>query len=95
MTKYVKGQSGNPAGRPKGSRGRFTVFRDAVEPSIEALVDVLIKKALEGDMAAMRLLLERTVPRVQAESPSELSEFQPVKIELVGVHAGEPWSSES
>ena len=87
MAKFVKGQSGNPAGRPKGSKGRLTAFRDAVEPSMQAMVDVLIKKALSGDMVAMRLLLERTVPKVQPEFSESKVDFQPVKIELVGVKA--------
>ena len=88
MARYVKGQSGNPAGRPKGSQNRHVAFREAVDASLGDLVDVLISRALSGDMVAMRLLLERTVPRVQAETPSELSEFQPVKIQLVGVKPG-------
>ncbi|MGC1357021.1 MAG: DUF5681 domain-containing protein [Xanthobacteraceae bacterium] len=28
MAKYRKGQSGNPAGRPKGSRDRATLIAD-------------------------------------------------------------------
>lgn len=85
MAKFKKGQSGNPAGRPKGACGRYTAFRERVDESIEGLIEVLIKKALEGDMAAMRLLLERAVPKVLPEQESQFVDLPPVKIELVGI----------
>ena len=65
VTKFVKGQSGNPAGRPVGSKNKCTQFRELLENDLPALVSVLRDKALEGDMHAMRLLLERLVPKVQ------------------------------
>lgn len=84
MSKFVKGQSGNPAGRPKGARGRYTAFRERVEDSLEDLVNVLIEKALEGDMAAMRLLLERSVPKLLPETGRELIDLPPINIMVVG-----------
>lgn len=86
MSKFTKGQSGNPSGRPKGACGRHTAFRELVGDSLDELAAVLISKALDGDMAAMRLLLERAVPKVQSEMNSGLVDLPPVKIELVGVH---------
>ena len=65
VTKFVRGQSGNPAGRPVGSKNKCTQFRELLENDLPALVSVLRDKALEGDMHAMRLLLERLVPKVQ------------------------------
>ena len=49
-----------------------------------ALVSVLRDKALEGDMNAMRLLLERLVPKVQVVDMNLQSDCEPItKIEHV------------
>ena len=63
MTKFAKGQSGNPAGRPKGSKNKSTRFMELLEDDLPDLIAVLREKALDGDMNAMRLLLERLVPK--------------------------------
>jgi hypothetical protein len=60
---FAKGQSGNPAGRPKGSRNRATL---AIEALLEGEGEALTRKAIElakaGDMAALRLCLDRILP---------------------------------
>ena len=88
MPKFTKGQSGNPAGRPIGSKNKSTQFRELLEDDLPALVSVLRDKALEGDMNAMRLLLERLVPRVQMVDMNLQSAFEPItKTERVIVKA--------
>lgn len=59
---FEKGQSGNPAGRPKGTKDRRTIFRDMVEPHREALVQKAIALALDGNEQMLRLLLDRLLP---------------------------------
>ena len=84
MAKFVKGCSGNPAGRPVGSKNKCTQFRELLEDDLPALVSVLRDKALEGDMNAMRLLLERLVPKVQVVDMNVQSAYEPItKIEHV------------
>ena len=84
MTKFIKGQSGNPSGRPVGSKNKVTEFRELLEDDVHALVSVLRDKALEGDMNAMRLVLERLVPKVQVVDMQLQSDYQPItKIEHV------------
>ena len=84
MPKFTKGQSGNPAGRPVGSKNKCTQFRELLEDDLPALVSVLRTKALEGDMNAMRLLLERLVPKVQVVDMNLQADYEPItKIEHV------------
>ena len=84
MARFAKGQSGNPAGRPIGSKNKCAQFRELLEDDLPALVSVLREKALEGDMNAMRLLLERLVPKVQVVDMNVQSAFEPItKIERV------------
>ena len=62
-TRFKPGQSGNPAGKPKGLRNRATL---ALEALLDGEAEELTRKAIElakgGDMAALRLCLDRIVP---------------------------------
>jgi hypothetical protein len=60
---WKPGQSGNPKGRPRGSRNRVTlVALAAMEEGAEAIARKVVGLAKEGDMSAARLVLERLVP---------------------------------
>ena len=60
---FKRGKSGNPHGRPKGSRNKTTMAVEALlDAEGAALTRKAIEKALEGDMAALRLCLERVLP---------------------------------
>lgn len=70
-TRFKPGQSGNPGGRPAGSgsliRAQLMHDWDAVKP-------VLLKKAMEGDMAAIRIIAERVMPPIKAlEMPTQIA----------------------
>ncbi|WP_407166596.1 DUF5681 domain-containing protein [Bradyrhizobium sp. ORS 111] len=60
---FQRGRSGNPAGKPKGTRNATTV---ALEALLDGEAEELTRKAIElakgGDMAALRLCMERIVP---------------------------------
>lgn len=62
-TKFSPGQSGNPAGRPKGARNKTTL---AIEALLEGEADALTRKAIEmakeGDGPALRMCLDRLAP---------------------------------
>ncbi|WP_342167059.1 DUF5681 domain-containing protein [Methylobacterium sp. SD21] len=57
---FTEGQSGNPAGRPKGSRNRSTLALEQIfEGEAEKLSRKAIEMALDGDGPAMKLCLDR------------------------------------
>jgi hypothetical protein len=72
---FAKGQSGNPAGRPVGSRNRSTCeMHEALEESGLPLIQRLLELAGEGNMGAMRQCLDRLMgkhrpPAVALPSP--------------------------
>ncbi len=60
---FTKGQSGNPKGKPPGTKSRVTRAAEVLlEGEAEALTRVAVEKALEGDVAALRLCLDRCLP---------------------------------
>ena len=61
--KFRPGVSGNPQGRPLGSRNRASLMvEQLLDGCAEALAEKVIERALGGDTLAMRLCLERLAP---------------------------------
>lgn len=60
---FAKGSSGNPNGKPEGSRNRVTLTAEALlDGEAEALTRKAIDLALKGDGIALRLCIERLMP---------------------------------
>jgi Family of unknown function (DUF5681) len=61
---FAPGVSGNPKGRTKGQRNRATRIAEALlEGECRALVRKAVELALAGDVTAIKLCLERILPR--------------------------------
>jgi Family of unknown function (DUF5681) len=66
---FVKGQSGNPAGRPAGSRNKFTAeMQEALEESGLPLIQRLFELAGDGNTGAMRQCLDRLIGKHKPSS---------------------------
>lgn len=74
MSQWKPGQSGNPAGRPKGA-GPFAAVREKIAGEMPVIITVLAAQAKGGDVAAARLLMERVYPAlkpVEVPTPIEM-----------------------
>jgi hypothetical protein len=61
--KFKPGQSGNPAGKPKGCRHKATrAVMELLDGQAEKITQKAVSMALAGDTTALRLVLERIVP---------------------------------
>jgi hypothetical protein len=71
--RWVKGQSGNPAGRKPGTRNRATRLPDMLtaEDVVTAL-RVVVEQAIAGDPAAWRLIRSR-IPRRRGAPPAPMT----------------------
>jgi Family of unknown function (DUF5681) len=66
---FEPGRSGNPNGRPKGSRNRITrAAQELIDDQAEGLVAKAIEKGLAGDSNMLRVLLSRIVPPQRART---------------------------
>lgn len=60
---FPKGISGNPAGKPKGTRHKATQLAEALlDGQTKKLIQKCLDMALAGDGTAMRLCMERLLP---------------------------------
>lgn len=72
-TQFQPGESGNPAGRPKGSRNLSTILREMLSEEVEieiegkkekcefqeAIVKQLLRKANKGNLRAIQEIFDR------------------------------------
>jgi hypothetical protein len=92
--RWKKGESGNPAGRPKGSRNYRTLFREAYiaiakdlklgkDPDA-LLVEILkreIKEALKGNYPFYKDILDRLYGKPKSEANVSLKEGKSAELE--------------
>jgi len=73
---FVKGVSGNPAGRPVSTKNQLTNVKQEMElairknmspQKISAIVETMYELALEGSVGAAKLLLDKTVSNAKTE----------------------------
>jgi hypothetical protein len=65
---FEKGESGNPAGRPRGSRNRTALLMEnLLSYEAEAIGRKAVEMAIKGDMAAIRLCMDRLAPARKEE----------------------------
>lgn len=61
--KFTKGRSGNPLGRPRGTRNKATIAAEALfEGEIEGICRKAIEEAKRGNIQAIKLVLDRILP---------------------------------
>jgi len=67
--RFVKVVSGNPAGRKLGSVNKYTALaRELLGSRANEIVDVIIEKALEGDVHCLKMCIDRIIPTRRSES---------------------------
>jgi acetoin utilization deacetylase AcuC-like enzyme len=73
MSKFKKGQSGNPSGRPKQESARI---REALNSHSEEIIEALIKKCREGDATALKIALDRIAPPLAPKRDTSATDIQ-------------------
>jgi hypothetical protein len=77
---FRPGKSGNPKGRPKGSKNKATLLAMSIlDEEAENITRAIVQKAVSGDETAMRLCFERLVGKVKG---------RPVNLDLGDLQTG-------
>jgi hypothetical protein len=104
-TQFKKGKSGNPTGRPRGSRGVSAVLRDVIRqkipvtengktrrvPALEVMLRRLANDAMRNDPRALKLILSLVDRHAEApESESRIDEVLAEDQEILARYLGKP-----
>ena len=74
--RFQKGQSGNPAGKPKGARHKTTLLAERLmQDDAENIVNAVLTAARNGDMTAAKIVLDRIAP-VRRSNPFDLPKIE-------------------
>ena len=91
---WQPGQSGNPAGRPKGIKNKLTILKEAVLEEVEenlltnwsSIVAKTIELANEGDTTCLKIVWDRMMPAKRAIEAREGTEDRlNIVIEVTGM----------
>lgn len=76
--RFKPGESGNPAGKPKGSRNKTTLLVERmIEGEAEAITQTAISLAKGGDASLLRAMLDRLAPA--RKEPTVTIELPPIR----------------
>lgn len=76
---FQPGVSGNPKGRPKGSRNKKNVIAEEFAKEGSKVARVVMDAALGGDMTAANMVLQRLSPPLRARAEKVMFELDPKK----------------
>lgn len=86
--KFLPGQSGNPAGRPKGSKNRVTLLKLMAEESIREentdsmlmVAQLVIQQALSGCEKSQKLVWDAVMSKGSADDKTQAKERVEINI---------------
>lgn len=78
LTPWEKGKSGNPKGRPKGSRNKAKELAEAlIGTNATNIVKKVISMALAGNESCLKMCMDRILPSQRAIDTSSFEKMSP------------------
>lgn len=85
---YIEGTSGNPMGRPKGSKNRITLLKMASEEAwrernqakLDIVLDLILTDAMEGDKAARKMIFEAVISKANVQEDKAAGHKQQITV---------------
>lgn len=88
-TKFKPGQSGNPTGRPKGSKNQITLLKESMElllreeatpEDLKQVMRTALDLATKGDRSMIKLILELHMSKGTTQDTSKAAEKVQINI---------------
>lgn len=100
--KFIKGYSGNAGGRPKGSKNRITLmkmaaeeaFRDRNQDKLDAILDLIIDDALDGDKSARKMIFDSIISKANVQEDKAAGHKQTITVHRMTVNKGDTEETE-
>ena len=94
--RFVEGISGNPLGRPKGSKNRITVLKMATEEAwrernqdrLDLILDMILDDALNGDKSARKMIFDALVSKANVAEDKGAGHKQTINVHRMVVSKG-------
>jgi hypothetical protein len=95
-TKFVAGQSGNPSGRPKGSKNRVTLLKLMAEEAVREnnsdlilqICQGILQDALEGDKDMRKLVWQSVMSKGSFDDKTQAQEKVVIQIQSTAPEKG-------
>ena len=93
---FVEGKSGNPGGRPKGSKNRITLlkmqteeaWRERNSDALDAVLDLILQDALDGDKAARKMIFDSVISKANVQEDKSAGQQQKITVHRMEVKQG-------
>lgn len=91
---FIKGVSGNPKGRPRGSKNRITLlklegeeaFRSRNADKLQTVLDQILEAALEGDRSARKMVWDALMSKAQVAEDKTAGNKQQITVHRMTVN---------
>lgn len=90
---FVEGHSGNPLGRPKGSKNRITLlkmqteeaWRDRNQARLDTVLDMILQDALDGDKGARKMIFDAVISKANVQEDKTAGQTQKITVHRMEV----------
>lgn len=91
---FIEGVSGNPAGRPKGSKNKITIakmmteeaWRSRNQERIDMVLDLILADALDGDKGARKMIFDGCISKANVQEDKAAGHKQQITVHKMTVN---------